>query len=534
MPSVDRSSAVGFGLCSVAPIRAFAGALALSVLLGAPARAADPGALIEHVKKIVAFDGAADDSFGISVSVSGDVAVVGAHADDDAGGESGSAYVFGRNVGGANNWGLLKKLVAPDAAMSDLFGLSVSVSGDVAVVGAYEDDDAGTASGSAYVFARDAGGADNWGFVKKLVAPDAAMGDLFGKSVSVSGGVAAIGAHLDQDAGGGTGAAYVFHRDQGGADNWGFVKKLVAPDAAPDSLFGGAVSIDGDVAVVGAPLDDSVAADSGSAYVFGRNVGGTDNWGFVKKLLAPDGAAGDFFGGSVSVNGDAAVVGAFTDDDAGFNSGSAYVFGRDVGGTDNWGFVKKLVAPDGAGADLFGMSIATDGVAAVVGAHSDDDAGSDSGSAYVFARDAGGVDNWGFVRKLLAPDGAAEDTFGYAVTADGDTAVVGAFNDDDAGSKSGSAHVFGGLKFVDLALADCDGSGGLDAVEIAKGGAADCNDNGRHDSCDIADGASLDANMNGVPDECDLVCLGDLNGDNAVDTADLGLLLQAFGSICVP
>ncbi len=154
---------------------------------------------------------------------------VGAYGEDGAAGESGSAYVFGRDHGGIDGWTQVAKLTAGDAAASDRFGASVSVSGDATVVGAYADDDAG----SAYVFGRDHGGTGNWGQVAKLTAGDASAGDWFGTSVSLSGDTAIVGAKRDDDAGGDSGSAYVF-RSTG--------PLLTIPTAIP-ALFGATVDV---------------------------------------------------------------------------------------------------------------------------------------------------------------------------------------------------------------------------------------------------------------------------------------------------
>src|SRR5690606_22918322 len=156
--------------------------------------------------KLTASDAAANDFFGWSVAVSGDLAVVGAYADGDGGSGSGSAYVF-RRVGGA--WVQVAKLTASDAAEGDLFGYSVAVSGSLAVGGALADDDAGPASGPAYVFALASCGAACTE-AAKLTASDAVEGDLFGWSVAVSGGLAVVGAFGDDDGGSDSGSAYVF------------------------------------------------------------------------------------------------------------------------------------------------------------------------------------------------------------------------------------------------------------------------------------------------------------------------------------
>jgi hypothetical protein len=249
------------------------------------------------------------------VSVSGDVAVIGAFQDDDNGTDSGSAYVF--RWDGAE-WRQEQKLLPDDGMPGDWFGYSVSVAGEVAVIGAYHDDDNGAFSGSAYVFRWD--GAE-WLQEQKLLPDDGEPGDNFGNSVSVSGDVAVIGAWMDDDNGIGSGSAHMFRWD--GAE-WLQEQKLLADDGTTDDWFGSSVSVSGDVAVVGARrVDDS----SGSAYVFHRDGAA---WLQAWKLLADDGANGDFFGRSVSVSGGVAVFGASGDDDNGSDSGSAYVF--DVGG----------------------------------------------------------------------------------------------------------------------------------------------------------------------------------------------------------
>ena len=210
------------------------------------------------------------------------------------------------------------KLTASDAAGGVLFGDSVAISGGTAVVDAYRDDDGGNQSGSAYVFVRSGG---TWSEQTKLMASDAAADDYFGWSVAISGDTVVVGARLDNDGGPFSGSAYVFVRSSG---SWSQQAKLTASDAAAEDQFGYSVAVSGDTAVVGNRGDADGGLDSGSAYVFVRS--GT-TWSQQAKLTASDAAADDFFGDSVAVSGDTAVVGAPWDDDAGLNSGSAYVFG---------------------------------------------------------------------------------------------------------------------------------------------------------------------------------------------------------------
>lgn len=214
-----------------------------------------------------------------------------------------------------------QKLLAGDGAAGDRFGGSVAVSGDTAVIGAERDNDN---KGSAYVFVQAADG--TWSQQAKLTAADGAAGDLFGYSVAVDGGTAVIGMIKFGDRGrrNGSGSAYVFVQAADGA--WSQQTKLTATDGTFGDQFGVSVAVDGGTAVIGASGDDSF---SGSAYVFVQAADGA--WSQQVKLTAADGEAYDVFGGSVSVSGGTAVigaVGAVYDYDKDASSGSAYVFLR--------------------------------------------------------------------------------------------------------------------------------------------------------------------------------------------------------------
>ena len=357
--------------------------------------------------------------FGASVSVSGNTIVIGARGDDY---NIGAAYVY-TNTGGT--W-TETKLTADDGTGGDSFGSSVSIDGNTVVIGAYEDDDNGSNSGSAYVFTNDSG---TWTQTAKLTASDGASFDSFGSSVSIDGNTIVIGAYGDDDRGSNSGSAYVFTNAGG---TWTQTAKLTAYDGAGSDSFGSSVSIDGNTIVIGAYGDDDNGSNSGSAYVY-TNTGGT--W-TETKLTAYDGAGGDSFGSSVSIDGNTIVIGANRDSDNGSNSGSAYVF-TNAGGT--WTQTAKLTASDGASGESFGSSVSIDGNTMVIGAIYGDDNGSRSGSAYVFTN-AGGT--WMQMAKLTASDGAYFDFFGYSVSIDGNTIVVGAFGNNARGSGSGGAYVF--------------------------------------------------------------------------------------------
>lgn len=462
--------------------------LVVTVLIAlalAPAALSRTTSQTEEAKR-VASDAGLGDNFGFSVSISGDAALVSARADDEMSNDAGAAYVF-RLVG--SSWTQEDKLTASDAASDDQFGYSVSIVGNVAVVGAPFANDFGLDSGSAYIF-RLSGG--TWQQAPKLTASDAAGGDNFGFSVSVDGDIAVVGAPFDNDplAGADAGSVHVFRWDGMG---WDDEAKLVASDAATGDAFGFSVSVSGDVLLVGARGDNS---GTGSAYVFRRN--GT-TWTEEAKLTASGGAAGDQLGWSVSVSGNAAVAGAPGDDSG---AGAAYVFRY---GGMTWDTGTRLTASDRAVTDEFGQSVAIAGNVAVVGAWHDDATSTlDSGSAYLFV--LGGT-GWSAEAKFTASDAASDDGFGFAVAVD-DTAVVGAFQDDDGGSNSGSAYFF---------AVDSDGDGLTDAREGDLGTNPDDPDT---DNDGVFDGTEVDAAMGGgCPDPLE----PDSDGDGLSDGAEAGL-----------
>jgi hypothetical protein len=242
--------------------------------------------------------------------------------------------------------------------------------------------------------------------------------------VAIAGNTIVVGAYGDDDDGSYSGSAYVFRTSDGGA-TYDQVVKLTASDAASGDYFGWSVAIDGGTVVVGSYWKEA-------AYVFRTSDGGA-TYIEAAKLTASDAATyDDYFGWSVAIDGNTIVVGAY--DDA--PGGSVYVFRTSDGGA-TYGQVAKLTADDAAAYDDFGKSVAIDGNTVVVGAYGDDDAGSKSGSAYVFRTTDGGA-TYGQVAKLTASDAAASDWFGVSVAIAGDTVVVGAEGDDD----SGSAYVF--------------------------------------------------------------------------------------------
>jgi putative cell wall-binding protein len=317
---------------------------------------------------------------------------------------------------------LVEKQIQPlDAGTADAFGYSVALFGDTAVIGARND---AAGRGSAYVYTRQR---FNWVQQQKLTALDAETSDFFGYSVAVYGDTAIVGAWGDSaDAG----SAYVYVRS---GTTWSFQQKIVPLDPAAGDRFGLSVAISGDTAIIGADVSDANGVDSGCAYVFVRS--GT-TWTEQQKIAPPGTGAGDRFGAAVALFGGTAVIGALCDDDRGTDAGSAYVFTRS--GT-TWSQQQKLTATDGAAGDYLGFSVAVCVDTIVVGAFHDDDEGSSSGSAYVFARSG---TTWATQKKLTASDAEPGDEFGWSVAVSGGTIAVGARSNFGAVFDSGAAYVY--------------------------------------------------------------------------------------------
>ena len=496
--------------------------------------------------KLTASDRADDDEFGYSVAVDGDTVVVGAHLDDgtDSGDNaipnSGAAYVFTKPYIGWRNTNVSAKLTLNPSTAGGEFGHSVAVLGDTVMIGAIGvkvSESEPNYTGAVYVFTRpETGWADaDTGSKPRLAASDGKGYDTFGWSVAMDGDTVVIGARGDEpnDDNLRTGSAYVFiEPDTGWATSTETIK-LVATDGANNDEFGESVAVDGDTIVVGAHEHDADdVSDAGAAYVFTKPIDGWDTGRATStetiKLLATDGAEGDLFGFSVAVDGDSLLVGAYLYGVTNVSSaGIVYVFGNPEEWTDipdsgaatttshivtgltndvehsfrvrgvnaaGAGFASAGAGgtptfaipdpPDGLTADAgdavvdlswvdpedstidkyqllqitqgdkltaastgdpvvrgdgFGISVAMDGNTAVVGAYQDDDATNDnSGSAHVFTRSSSAAP-WSWSAKLTASDAATDDEFGIAVAVDGDTIVVGAHQND---SSKGAAYVF--------------------------------------------------------------------------------------------
>ena len=418
--------------------------LAFGFILVSPANKSQAQTVISEYLKKQANDAAAGDEYGIAVAVDGDWAVIGAQSDQDISQvfDLGAAYIYYRHQAGSNQWGQFKKLSTTLSGSGNRFlGASVAISGDTVVVGAYQPDQMN--AGAVYIFDRNQGGSNQWGEVTRITPADGVEGDQFGFSVDIDDDTMVVGANRADASGSvrNSGAAYVFGRDEGGPNNWGQVRKLEPAMPFENDVFGEAISIHGDTVAVGVPGDDDFGSNTGSVCLFARNEGGADQWGFIKKISQTPHFANDQFGNSVALYRDTLVGGARLADTTDVNTGAAYVFERDEGGTNQWGQVRQL-SVGSLGGDQFGAGVSVFENEIAVGAPHADETVEGAGSVYLFRRDLGGSNAWGLSTVMGASDAEVGDKLGEAVSLHDGVIFGGASWNDDAGSRSGSAYVF--------------------------------------------------------------------------------------------
>ena len=416
------------------------------------------------------------DRFGESVAISdgqhGLRAVIGVPREDGETDNIGAAYVF-RYDEKAFAWVREARLVNPDPEHGGSFASSVGIDGETLVVGKPSDNELAGGAGAAYVYRFNG---VEWVKEAKLLASDGRRLHNFGIAIDIAGDTIVVGArsrNINKD-------AYVFRYAKG---EW-VEEAILRPEGDGSSGFGQSVDIAGDRIIVGALWDFENGPYSGAAYVFRFN-GAT--WIRETKLLAEDGERDAYFGRSVAIDGDQALVGAPDSGD-----GAAYVFRFDRR-SGQWRQERKLIPPEGF--VWFGRQVALNGELAAIRSRSHYDRDPDVDSVFVYWRA-----DWAPVATLRAEGGISRDGFGSDVALAGETLVVGAFNEAVDGRRSGAAHVFHDI------FADCNDNGRPDLCDIHEGTSPDCNDNGVPDACDLERGSSEDENEDGLPDDCQGAC----------------------------
>jgi hypothetical protein len=395
--------------------------------------------LWENQTQITDTDPAQGDKFGFSVAISGNYAIVGAREKTINGiTRAGAAYIYIRD--GTNNWTQPKQLTANVPAQTDLFGSSVGIFGDYAVVGAWNKTANGiTNSGTAYIYIRS--GINDWTEQKQLTSSNAVQGDLFGYAVAISGDYVIVGAYRKTVSGSSyAGSAYIYNWN---GTEWIEQKILTLSNTSNNDNFGFSVSISGDYAVVGARVRNANSVtSSGAAYIFNWN--GTD-WTQPIEIVASDAEQDDNFGYAVSISGDYVVVGARVKTVNGVtSSGSAYIYNWN--GT-NWTQQAILVTSNPEQNDQFGYAVAISGDYVIIGAIGRTvDSFTSSGAAYIYKRN--GIE-WEQLKQLTTNTPAQGDTFGQKVAINGVYIIVGSIGKTVNGfTNAGAAYINGGGLYI--------------------------------------------------------------------------------------
>ena len=555
--------------------------------------------------RLNADDPDAGDQFGRAVAVLGDLILVGSPGDDNALSDSGSAYVFAPDQKSPNGWSQQFKILPGEAQLAAEFGSSVSLGVDsfgnsMALIGSWRHDLPELVDvGAAYLFAQQ--GVD-WFQLQALMSPRLTAGDAFGVSVSLSGELAIVGAWDGLDSMPGTGAAYVFAPVD---SSWIEQAVLLPSDQTPNARFGFSVDLATDAldvtrAIVGSPFADHLGKNSGAAYIFQQL--SPVEWFQTAKSTAFDGQAGEAFGVAVALDEQTSLVGAWQDD---LGAGSAYVgsgggsfntdcnengiadgceialdieFDCNMNGTLDSCDIADLTSadvnlnnvPDECDPDCNANGTPDDiDIAAALETDCNLNTVPDSceleyvvtvSSPPLSPIGAGSPQSYTFTGL---PPAAGDATISFLAFADVDKLdeyIVPFVNGDqelgifiasvqcelatDAISPPYTFDEFNQLLIQgngDLAVTleptsqvdpvQCNGSSFI-VMTVSYLVSNDCNLNGIHDACDILGGASADLNSNGIPDECDLpitLCPADFNGDGSVGPADLGQLLSTWG-----
>jgi FG-GAP repeat len=363
-------------------------------------------------------------SFGMTASISGDYAIVGAPHDEASIFGQGSVYIFFRSNG---VWTQQAKLFASDPQINANFGFSVSIDGNSAIVGApnYDGAGGGTNEGRAYVFTRTG---TVWSQVGFLLANDRMPHDNFGRHVSISGIYAVVGAPYDDGSGTDQGSAYVYNAP------WifgqGQLAKLTASDGAADDIYSWSLDIDGDYIIIGSPNDDGTVSNQGSAYVYYRltnPAGWTNGQPHQAKFSKSTPGVGDNYGSSVAINSTLLAIGVPGHDGIFSGQGAVYIFRRSGG---MWSSLATVTAPDAEASMEFGSSVSLDNNYLLIGSIWDDnDIFPDQGSAYLYHYNGA---SFILQRKIYDDDPETGELFGYVVGLSGFNIIIAAPSKNDS------------------------------------------------------------------------------------------------------
>lgn len=355
---------------------------------------------------------AINDYFGGYIAIDGNIMVTSAYSDDATFASQGTAYLYNVSTGA-----LTFTLNNPTPAASDLFGTGVDVSGNNVVVCASSDSTGATRAGSCYIFDGTTGS-----LLTTINNPTPALNEYFGSSVGIDGNYLIIGASGESTGGASSGAAYIY-------DTIGtLLYTLANPTPAASDVFGFSAAISGNIAVVGARLDDTGATDAGSVYLYDVTTGA-----LLFTINNPSPVASDKFGTQVSISGNLVAIGAPEKDTGASNAGVVYIYDATTGS-----LLRTINNPSPTANDEMGGSgIAINGDILVVGVSKDDTGASSAGLVYIFNASTGSL-----LKTVSPPLATASDLFGDDVDISANKVAIGAYGNDTGASGAGQAYIY--------------------------------------------------------------------------------------------
>ena len=411
--------------------------------------------ILNELHKVIASSVEEEDNFGGTIVLNDKYLFVSAKGDDDLYDystsdpnvleptyDNGAIYVYQKDSTNNIGWTLIQKILPPvDTANGGYpafifeMGKIITANDNYLILGTPQGGN--NSSGVVYVLKHDTT-TNQWAPIKELMPTTPKSGGFFGSSITLSSDFLAIkerpllATHPT--------IVSIYQRNEGGADNWGKVKEVAHQNLSIEPFWAYDLSMTDDFLFIGSFQENSVSQGSGVVHIYGKNIGGTNNWGYWKAITSSDGHASQQFGYSVLAQDTTLIVGATRDNELGSSSGAVYIFYQNDGGMNNWGEAKKITASDIGSGDYFGNNFDLSGDSLL--AISSVGHNQDKGAIYVFSKNRDSINTWNEIAKLEATANDSDDFFGETVAIQGSDVIVAAGYDDEIDINAGAFYTF--------------------------------------------------------------------------------------------
>lgn len=410
---------------------------------------------ISELDKITPNEIEKEDNFGETIVLKGDFLFVSAKGDDDLYNysttdptvfensyNSGAVYIYQRDSTNNVGWTFIQKILPPVDTSNGGYpayvyemGKNIAANNDYLILGTPQGGS--NSSGEVYIFKYNSTN-NQWYFVKSLTATTPQSSGFFGSSITFIGDYLAIKERP-------LFAVFptvisIYHKDEGGTENWGKVKEIIHNDLSNEPFWAFSITMTADFLFVSSFQETTISQGSGVVHIYGKDVGGANNWGYVKTITSSDGHNTQQFGYSILAVDTTLIVGATRDNEFGNASGAVYVFYQNESSLNNWGEVRKITSSDIGSSDYFGSSFGLSGDTLL--AVSSVDHNQNKGAVYVFHKNRDSINSWDEVGKLEATIGSSNDFFGQTIAIQDSDVVVSAGYDDEIDTDAGAFYTF--------------------------------------------------------------------------------------------